>query len=378
MSEFNTFCGKTVDEAINEACRFFAVERGKLEVEILTGGSTGIFGLVGKKKAQVKARRRIDPAVAGRLAQEACVAASPAAAPLPAPVQQHPPVEAAGVSSAPGTGGITPRQETEAKAQELCKQTAPAPGAATADASPAPSGPRRERPQKKERAPGPRQEKPRRERSSRSEPGQPAVARPAHEARARQGEDDLPEGHDHSPASPELLQAVRGIMSRLLTPILEHEPAMEIEGTASRVSVSVLDEENSGLLIGREGQTLASLQYIANRILARRWEAPVRVQINTGEYREKQDENLRRMAVYLADKARSQGRAQSTKPLSSYHRRVIHLTLQDDETIQTRSKGEGPMKRVIIAPRRSRGDLHVQPQGPGQELDQDVSAHEEP
>jgi len=78
----------------------------------------------------------------------------------------------------------------------------------------------------------------------------------------------------------------------------------------------------------------------------------VRVQLNTGEYREKQDDSLRRMALYLADKARNLGRPQSTKPLSSYHRRVIHLALQADETIQTRSKGEGPLKRVIIVPRK--------------------------
>ena len=62
------------------------------------------------------------------------------------------------------------------------------------------------------------------------------------------------------------------------------------------------------------------------------------------------------MAAFLADKARNLGRPQSTKPLSSYHRRVIHMALQGDETIQTRSKGEGPMKRVIIVPRRPKGD----------------------
>ena len=131
---------------------------------------------------------------------------------------------------------------------------------------------------------------------------------------------------------------------------------MEISGNAERVTVLVLDEENSGLLIGREGQTLSSLQYLVNRIVSRRCEQPVRVQINTGEYRERQDDNLRKMAVYLADKAKSLGRPQSTKPLSSYHRRVVHLALQEDETIQTRSKGDGPLKRVIIVPKAQRTD----------------------
>jgi len=151
-------------------------------------------------------------------------------------------------------------------------------------------------------------------------------------------------------------------MNRLLVPILEQEPKMEIDGTASRVNVLIQDEEHSGLLIGREGQTLAALQYLANRIVARRWETPVRVQINTGEYREKQDDNLRKMALYLADKAKNLGRPQSTKPLSSYHRRVIHMALQNDETIQTRSKGDGPMKRVIIVPKRPKVEAAAQAQ----------------
>ena len=70
MSDFNTFTGKTVDDAINEACRFFSTQRDKLEVEIITGGSTGIFGLVGKKKAQIRAKRRQDPAMAARMLEE--------------------------------------------------------------------------------------------------------------------------------------------------------------------------------------------------------------------------------------------------------------------------------------------------------------------
>jgi len=113
--------------------------------------------------------------------------------------------------------------------------------------------------------------------------------------------------------------------------------------------------------------------------MARRWESPVRVQINTGEYREKQDDSLRKMAIYLADKAKNLGRPQSTKPLSSYHRRVIHLTLQEDDTIQTRSKGDGPMKRVIIVPRRPKGDAAARPESQPEsrpESQQEAAAYE--
>ncbi len=160
--------------------------------------------------------------------------------------------------------------------------------------------------------------------------------------------------------SEELAATVREVMENLLRGILEEVPQMEISGNAERVTVLVLDEGEFGLLIGREGQTLSSLQYLVNRIVARRHDQPVRVQINTGEYRERQDDNLRKMAVYLADKAKSLGRPQSTKPLSSYHRRVVHLALQEDETIQTRSKGDGPLKRVIIVPKVQRGESQTE------------------
>ncbi|MFP5223455.1 MAG: protein jag [Acidobacteriota bacterium] len=377
MSDFNTFTGKTVDDAIGEACRFFSSERERLEIEIISGGSTGIFGLVGKKKAQIKARRRVDPAVAAMMREEER--------------QAH-----AASSEARKDSGDEPNRSAAEGAE--------APQAVQVEAQPARErergsrqrDQRRERPQRqrepREKNEGgengnqprearesrePREPREQRPQRPRREQAQAKPSRPKPEPRVRSAslDDDLPEGQDTSPASEELLALATEIMQRLLTPILEQEPRMEIEGTASRVNVCIQDEEHSGLLIGREGQTLAALQYLANRIMARRWESPVRVQINTGEYREKQDDSLRKMALYLADKARNLGRPQSTKPLSSYHRRVIHLTLQEDDTIQTRSKGDGPMKRVIIVPRRPKGEAAARPEIQA-ESRQDPAAYE--
>ncbi|WP_243361334.1 protein jag [Fundidesulfovibrio terrae] len=374
MSDFNTFTGKTVDDAISEACRFFSTERDRLEVEIITGGSTGIFGLVGKKKAQIRARRRQDPAVAAMIREEerqakAAAKAAEVAAAAPSGQAQGEP-EAPEVPRQKPERGAQPAREAaqeapqkprEPRRDKPQKSREPREGREPREAR-EPREPREPRQPKEAREPReprePRQERPRRERAPKAEP------RPRPDSRTESLDDDLPEGHDQSPASAELLALAAEVMNRLLTPILEQEPKMEIEGTASRISVLIQDEEHSGLLIGREGQTLAALQYLANRIMARRWESPVRVQINTGEYREKQDDNLRKMAFFLADKAKNLGRPQSTKPLSSYHRRVIHLALQGDDTIQTRSKGDGPMKRVIIVPKRPRPEAQQAPEAP--------------
>lgn len=375
MSDFNTFTGKTVDDAIGEACRFFSSERERLEIEIISGGSTGIFGLVGKKKAQIKARRRVDPAVAAMMREEerqaqaaSCearqsVAETPRDVAKPAEASRSDSGEAAApASEAQPQGGQPPRERERGPRQRDQRRERPQRQREPRDAreknETGENGNQQAREARETREP----REPRQQRSRREAQAKPP--RPKSEPRPRLStlDDDLPEGQDTSPASPELIALATEIMQRLLTPILEQEPKMEIDGTASRVNVCIQDEEHSGLLIGREGQTLAALQYLANRIMARRWQSPVRVQINTGEYREKQDDSLRKMAIYLADKAKNLGRPQSTKPLSSYHRRVIHLTLQEDDTIQTRSKGDGPMKRVIIVPRRPKGDAAARPE----------------
>jgi spoIIIJ-associated protein len=156
------------------------------------------------------------------------------------------------------------------------------------------------------------------------------------------------------PAPETLAAVVREVVQSVLTPIIG-PTELEIEAEPGRVKVLIRDEENSGLIIGREGQTIAALQYIVNRIVARRLPTSARVHLDAGDYRQRQDDNLQRMALYLADKVKNQNRPQSTKPLSSYHRRLVHLALQHDAGIVTSSKGDGPLKRVLIHPRRNGG-----------------------
>lgn len=351
MSEFRTFSGKTVDEAMEEACRHFDVPREKLEVEILSGGSSGIFGLVGKKKAQVRARVRKEVNLLEEMAATQADTEKPRternARPPRAPRQPAAPVERkpaapqapvaeaqpeTPVASAVTTEDPEPQDETP-PAVQAAAVPAPvdAPVAEEIPADDADDGEIDDQPEPARRSRAPREER-----------------RPA-----------APETPPQ-PLTPELEAIVRDVVEHMLDGILGQVPELEISGHSERVSVLILDDENSGLLIGREGQTLASLQYLVNRIVIRRHGSPVKVQINTGEYRERQDDNLRKMAIFLADKAKTLGRPQSTKPLSSYHRRVVHLALQEDESISTRSKGEGPLKRVLIVPRGSRGSGEAQ------------------
>ena len=151
----------------------------------------------------------------------------------------------------------------------------------------------------------------------------------------------------------ELEELIRSVVGRLLAPVIS-EPGLEVAFDQERINVTIEDEENSGLIIGKEGQTIAALEYMVNRIVAKSWPDRVYVQLDAGGYRQRQDDHVRQKALYLAQKVKDTGKAQSTKPMSSYHRRLVHLALQDDTDIITRSKGDGQMKRVLIAMKRRR------------------------
>ena len=168
-------------------------------------------------------------------------------------------------------------------------------------------------------------------------------------------EDDFDAAGEGLPVTPlEQLDAAKlealvgDTVRKLIRPITGDEVGIAVKIGGGRVYVGIECDEDSGLLIGREGQTLAALQYMISRIVSRGMNAAVRVQLDAGEYRRRQDEKLREMALALAEKVRQSGRSYSTRPLSSYHRRIVHVCLQEAVDVQTRSTGDGPMKRVVI------------------------------
>ena len=151
-----------------------------------------------------------------------------------------------------------------------------------------------------------------------------------------------------------LTDAVRTVIGNLVAPILDlpiEEVELSIEVGEDRVQVSVKSED-TGLLIGRDGQNLAAVQYLASRMITRAVGSQVRVQVDAGDYHVRQDSRLQELALSLAEKVKATGKVQTTRPLSAYQRRVIHLALQNDPEVQTRSSGEGALKHVVILKRK--------------------------
>lgn len=109
--------------------------------------------------------------------------------------------------------------------------------------------------------------------------------------------------------------------------------------------------EHLGLVIGRRGETLDSVQYLVGLAANKEGGEWLRVIIDAEGYRKRREETLRRLAQRLASKVRAQGRKTVLEPMSAQDRRIIHLALQDDRRVQTYSEGEEPYRRVVIAPR---------------------------
>lgn len=477
MEGFKEFQGKDLDSAIEEACGYFNTAREKLEIEIVQDAKSGIFGIVGARKAQVRARRvqlrETVESILGRKNGEG--------APAPAPSVGQP-------ASASENSGAVEQRKNGGNRQEQAPTAAPEPSASAAPkTSGAPNalevqaengrGDGRDRQQEarpqrnqqddrrnrgRNRKPQPldafeseeeldaavngnvlektadrpfdrrgeRNGKPDRNgakpsgRNPRNDRGRDRTGRnveggegveavnpaetPAREARGRRNdsrpdnrpdnrsdnrsdtrgngraearpaqrenhrperaprsdapadglEDDFEAAGEGLPVTPlEQLDAAKlealvdETVRKLIRPITGDGVGITVKIGGGRVYVGIDCDEDSGLLIGREGQTLAALQYMISRIVSRGMNAAVRVQLDAGEYRRRQDEKLREMALALADKVRQSGRSYSTRPLSSYHRRIVHVCLQEAVDVQTRSTGDGPMKRVVIMRRK--------------------------
>ena len=108
--------------------------------------------------------------------------------------------------------------------------------------------------------------------------------------------------------------------------------------------------KNTGLLIGRKGQTLEALQHLIDRIINKDENIKFNVIIDIEGYRKKREEALIKLADRMAKKVKNTGTSTATPLMNPKERRVVHIALSEDEEVRTVSRGNGPMKRVIIYP----------------------------
>lgn len=110
--------------------------------------------------------------------------------------------------------------------------------------------------------------------------------------------------------------------------------------------------DNMGILIGKRGQTLDSLQYLANRVANKHQSDYVRVKLDTENYRARREETLKHLAKNIAHKVKRNRRPVILEPMNPYERRIIHSTLQSDPYVTTHSEGEEPYRKVVVTLKR--------------------------
>lgn len=149
----------------------------------------------------------------------------------------------------------------------------------------------------------------------------------------------------------ETKQAVESFLKDTMKAMnMEVEITSELDRDGS-LSIN-MEGPNMGILIGKRGQTLDSLQYLANRVANKHQSGYVRVKLDTENYRARREETLRHLAKNIAHKVKRNRRPVVLEPMNPYERRIIHSALQNDPYVTTHSEGEEPYRKVVVTLKR--------------------------
>jgi spoIIIJ-associated protein len=182
----------------------------------------------------------------------------------------------------------------------------------------------------------------------------------------------VPESHAEGPSSAAAEAAVIGpkakeVLAEILN-LMGISAAVELRaGEKADETVLEIRAANSGLLIGRKGQTLEALQYLVSRIAGERGSAEgPHIVVDIENYRQRRRKSLEDMALRLGEKAKRQRKTVTVDALSAADRRIIHAALQDDPWVTTKSLGQGSYRRLLIIPEGDRRRKE-ETSAPGQE-----------
>ncbi|MDO5381550.1 MAG: RNA-binding cell elongation regulator Jag/EloR [Eubacteriales bacterium] len=266
--EYIEVTGKTIDEAITNACLKLEITSDMLEYEVIDKGSNGLFGIFNAKPAKIKAGKKSEKSVKETV------------------------------------------KETEKKQviKEEHKETAKV--------------------------------------------VTPEVKETVKES-SKEAEDEVSDVKEQG--EPKASLSKEEIEKRIKTFLNDMFAAMEmnveikIDFDSDEECVNVdLAGENMGVLIGKRGQTLDSIQYLTSLVLNKGKEKYVRIKVDTENYRERRKETLESLAKNIAYKVKRSRRSVSLEPMNPYERRIIHSALQGDKFVSTRSEGEEPFRHVVV------------------------------
>lgn len=280
-----TVSAKTLDDAITEALVQLGVTSDRLEYDVIEKGSPGFLG-IGMKQAVIRAWKKEEPL----------------------------------------------EESVDEIAEELVKEAVPSD--ITLDTK-----------EEKELKKGKKENK---------EPKKTAQKSGKKEIKKEQKKEVKPEENTESRHETELAKVEAATIKECETFLRNVLQAMHMEVELC----SKIDEEgalsiemkgdNMGILIGKRGQTLDSLQYLTNRVANKMQAGYVRVKLDTEDYRERRKETLENLAKNIAHKVKRTRKPVTLEPMNPYERRIIHSALQGDKNVTTHSEGEEPYRRVVV------------------------------
>jgi len=254
MSPSLEFEEKNVEMAVKKACEKLNIPREKLKHDVISYGSTGIFGLVGTKKARIRVT-------------------------LPEPSRAPEQKES---DSEKNSGGSPPPAKDDTDLQ--------------IDVAP---------------------EKP----------------------------EILPSDEDPKDIGRDALQRIIDLITT--------DATIAIEERSNRIFFNVKGG-NSGILIGKRGQTLEAIQYVLEKIVNKKRQERIRIQVDVEGYLEKRRISLEGLATRLAEKVKRTGKPATIGQMNSHDRRIVHIALKNDGKVRTQSMGEGVLRKLVIFPKKNR------------------------
>ncbi len=328
--EILEFADKTVDRAIEAACRHFNVDKEQLEITLITRGSTGLFGL-GGRRAKITACLKNDVKPGSSAGPDAGLDSDGQ--------ERQPETDISAASDYSAFGEDDSTDADFGTANSSFDASAYAPGD---DDESEPDA--QQHASEGDYSPG-----------SSSEDASDNLTADSPEEQSEEGADapqDQGQEEEKEEPSEELLERLE--KARVLTTqILDKaglEAIVEIKADAKEPQLNISGEDIS-LIIGKDGHTLDSLEYIVNLNLKRTDErGGKRIHLDAQGYRAKREEGLRRTAEKLAYKAKKTRRSVAMAPMNSKERRVVHMAVKAISGVKTHSTGDGRLRKVIITP----------------------------
>ena len=313
MGEYMQFSAKTKNEAITKACIELGVSSDQLDIQVVSEGSSGFFG-IGSKPAIIKACKKEESSEEKEIEKIIDSVKIDALKEETAKEVQKPAVKS--VSKAPET-----KKETSAEKA------------------------------KEERQPKPVREKQFKEKVSREKPVREQKERPAKEkpVRAAKAIEIITDPEEIKDIEERALVFLKDVFASM--DLGEVTITSKYNTTDGCLEVD-FEGEDMGILIGKRGQTLDSLQYLTSLVVNKGKSDYIRVKLDTEDYRRRRKETLENLARGIAYKVKKTRKPVVLEPMNPYERRIIHSALQGNNFVETVSEGEEPYRHVVVKLKR--------------------------